>query len=93
MLGGASEGPHPVAIPGSSTHGTPWGSSARPDQGTNTAFTVIATALSARRAFAERATLILALHVPGVLPSLSNHLSYLFLPLAWVVNLPLLINL
>lgn len=44
-------------------------------------------------AFAGRATFILALHVPGVLPSLSNHFSYLFLPLAWVVNLPLLINL
>lgn len=42
---------------------------------------------------AGRATLILALHVPGVLPSLTNHLSYLFLPLAWVVNLLLLINL
>lgn len=35
----------------------------------------------------------LALHVPGILPSLTNHLSHPFLPLPRVVNLLLLINL
>lgn len=53
----------------------------------------VPAAPGAAGAFAGRTTFILALHVPGILSSLSNHLSYLFLLLAWVANLPLLINL